>query len=67
MLLAALPLFQPLFLQALPHGSVHFITCAEELQDTVLCVALPQLRYQNVTLISVQVRGEVRVHAELRA
>lgn len=45
MLFAALPLFQSLFLQTLSHGTVHIVTCAKELQDIVLFVALSQLIY----------------------
>lgn len=56
MLLAALPLFQSLFLQAATHSAVHIVTRAKELQDIVLSVALPQKSYQFITLIRVQVR-----------
>jgi len=41
MLLAALPLLQSLFFQALTHCTVHIVTRAKELQDIMLRVALP--------------------------
>lgn len=56
MLLAALPLLQSLFLQALTHSTVHIVTRAKELHDAVLCVALPQTTYQLIALIRVEVR-----------
>lgn len=56
MLLAALPLLQSLFLQALTHSAVHIVTRAKEPHDIVLRVALPQMSYQFITLIRVQVR-----------
>lgn len=40
MLLTALPLFQSLFLQAVPHSTVHVVTRAKELHDVMLLVAL---------------------------
>lgn len=56
MLLAVLSLFQSLFPQALTHSTVHIITRPKEPQDIVLRVALPQLSYQLITLVRVQVR-----------
>lgn len=55
-LLAALPLFQSLLLQAVTHSTVHVVALAEELHNIVLRVTLPQLSYELVTLIRVQVR-----------
>lgn len=40
MLFASLPFFQPLFLQTVTHSTVHVVTCAKELHDVVLFVAL---------------------------
>lgn len=66
MLLAALPLLQSLLLHAVTHSAVHFVARAEELHDIVLHVALPQLVYQFIALVRVQVRRQIRVHSELR-
>jgi len=66
MLLTALPLVQSLLLQAVPHSTVHVVTRAKELHDIMLLVALLQKSYQYITLFRVQVRRQVRVHAELR-
>lgn len=53
MLLTALPFLQPLFLKTLAHLPVQVIARAEELQEIVLCVALPQTANQFITLICV--------------